>query len=58
MAYVPQEAWIQNTSLQENILFGKEMNKRVYDKVIEACALGPDIDRLPAGDLTEIGEKV
>ena len=29
-----------------------------YQKVIESCALQPDIDMLPAGDATEIGEKV
>lgn len=29
-----------------------------YDNVLEACALLPDIETLPAGDLTEIGEKV
>ncbi|KAL4518770.1 hypothetical protein Ndes2437B_g00851 [Nannochloris sp. 'desiccata'] len=28
-----------------------------YHKVLEACALLPDIDMLPAGDATEIGEK-
>ena len=28
-----------------------------YKQVLSACALGPDIDILPAGDMTEIGEK-
>lgn len=57
IAYVSQQAWIQNCTLQENILFGKELNKALYKKVIEACALEPDFDMLPAGDQTEIGEK-
>lgn len=56
-AFCPQYAWIQNTSLKQNILFGKEMDERWYDTVIDACALGPDIEMLPAGDLTEIGER-
>ncbi|GAB0095977.1 multidrug resistance-associated protein 1 [Sergentomyia squamirostris] len=57
IAYVPQQAWIQNATLQDNILFGIKMNKEFYDKVIEACALKSDIEMLPGGDQTEIGEK-
>lgn len=57
IAYVSQQAWIQNATLQDNILFGKELNKSLYKKIIEACALKPDFDMLPAGDQTEIGEK-
>ncbi|XP_056122814.1 multidrug resistance-associated protein 1 [Rhinichthys klamathensis goyatoka] len=57
IAYVPQQAWIQNASLQDNILFGWEKKKSWYQRVLEACALLPDLDNLPAGDATEIGEK-
>ncbi|KAK2857444.1 hypothetical protein Q7C36_005363 [Tachysurus vachellii] len=57
VAYVPQQAWIQNATLQDNILFGKENKKSWYQHVLEACALLPDLDILPAGDATEIGEK-
>lgn len=57
IAYVSQQAWIQNCTLQDNILFGKPLDQKLYDKVILACALKPDIDMLPAGDQTEIGEK-
>ncbi|XP_006003002.2 multidrug resistance-associated protein 1 [Latimeria chalumnae] len=55
--YVPQQAWIQNATLKDNILFGQEMNESWYHRVIEACALLPDLEILPAGDGTEIGEK-
>ena len=58
MAYVPQQAWIQNISLRENILFGRQLQERYYKAVIEACALLPDLEILPSGDRTEIGEKV
>ncbi len=58
VAYVAQQAWIQNMSLRENITFGKTRDAEFYDKVIEACALRPDFDILPGGDTTEIGEKV
>lgn len=57
IAYVPQQAWIQNATLQDNILFGKPLNKQRYAEVVEACALTPDLSMLPAGDQTEIGEK-
>ncbi|KAK2583563.1 hypothetical protein KPH14_009513 [Odynerus spinipes] len=57
IAYVSQQAWIQNATLQDNILFGKLLNKALYNRVIDACMLGPDLKMLPAGDQTEIGEK-
>ncbi|XP_015175304.1 PREDICTED: multidrug resistance-associated protein 1 isoform X1 [Polistes dominula] len=57
VAYVSQQAWIQNATLQDNVLFGKPLNKAFYNRVIDACMLGPDLEMLPAGDQTEIGEK-
>jgi ATP-binding cassette, subfamily C (CFTR/MRP), member 1 len=56
-AFCPQYAWIQNTTVRNNILFGKEINRDWYKTVIDACALQPDLDMLPNGDLTEIGER-
>lgn len=58
MAYVSQQAWIQNCILQENILFGSVMQKQLYERVLDACALLPDLEQLPNGDQTEIGERV
>uniref|UniRef100_A0AAY5EIB0 ABC-type glutathione-S-conjugate transporter n=1 Tax=Electrophorus electricus TaxID=8005 RepID=A0AAY5EIB0_ELEEL len=57
VAYVPQQAWIQNATVQDNVLFGWDRKKSWYHRVLEACALLPDLDILPAGDATEIGEK-
>lgn len=57
IAYVPQEAWIQNATIKDNILFGSPYIKQKYKKVLEACQLLHDLEILPAGDLTEIGEK-
>lgn len=56
-AFCPQYAWIQNTSVRENIVFGKDYNRKWYDEVVDACALRPDLDMLPNGDMTEIGER-
>ena len=58
MAYVPQQAWIQNDTVRGNILFGREQERERYRKIISACSLGPDFNTLAGGDLTEIGEKV
>ncbi|XP_071392423.1 ATP-binding cassette sub-family C member 3 isoform X3 [Centroberyx affinis] len=57
VAYVPQQAWIQNNTLRDNILFGKPYQEQKYRCVLEACALTPDLEVLPGGDMTEIGEK-
>ena len=57
IAYVPQQAWIQNSTLRQNILFTSDYNERFYKKVIDSCALEPDLKILSAGDMTEIGEK-
>ena len=58
VGYVPQLAWIQNATLKSNILFGKPLDEKRYRKVICACALTHDLQMLPGGDMTEIGEKV
>uniref|UniRef100_A0A3Q2E358 ATP binding cassette subfamily C member 3 n=1 Tax=Cyprinodon variegatus TaxID=28743 RepID=A0A3Q2E358_CYPVA len=57
VAYVPQQAWIQNATLRDNILFGNSFNEQKYHRVLDACALTPDLEVLPGGDMTEIGEK-
>lgn len=58
VAYVPQEAWIQNLTVKDNILFGSKYVEKKYRRVIQACALLPDLAILSAGDNTEIGERV
>ena len=58
IAYVPQQAWMMNATLKDNILFGKELDQSRYEKIIDASALKTDLEILPGGDQTEIGEKV
>ena len=58
MAYVSQQAWIQNATIRDNILFSKPMDPSRYEQVIDSCALRSDLKILPAGDYTEIGERV
>ncbi|KAJ3017793.1 UNVERIFIED_CONTAM: hypothetical protein HDU68_011483 [Siphonaria sp. JEL0065] len=57
VAYVPQTPWIMNATLRENIVFGGVFEEDWYNIVIGACGLGPDLEVLPGGDLTEIGER-
>ncbi|GFU28737.1 multidrug resistance-associated protein 1, partial [Nephila pilipes] len=57
VAYVPQQAWIQNATLRKNVLFTESYEEKKYKTVLQACALAQDLEILPGGDMTEIGEK-
>jgi ATP-binding cassette, subfamily C (CFTR/MRP), member 1 len=57
VAYAAQQPWIMNATLRDNILFGAPWSEERYARVVEVCALRQDLDVLPAGDKTEIGEK-
>lgn len=57
VAYVPQTAFVVNATLRDNIVFGEEFDAERYERVIHACALIADINLLPNGDQTEIGER-
>ncbi|KAK4429721.1 ABC transporter C family member 3 [Sesamum alatum] len=56
-AFVPQSAWIQTGTIRDNVLFGKEMNRDLYENVVEACALNHDIEMWADGDLCVVGER-
>ncbi|XP_049811214.1 ATP-binding cassette sub-family C member 5-like isoform X4 [Schistocerca nitens] len=56
-AYVSQEAWIQNATLKENVLFGETFEAKRYYEAVYSCALVEDIKLLPGADETEIGER-
>ncbi|TVU21597.1 hypothetical protein EJB05_31245, partial [Eragrostis curvula] len=56
-AYVSQSAWIQSGKIQDNILFGKEMDSEKYERVLQSCSLNKDLEILPFGDQTVIGER-
>ena len=72
IGYAPQLAWIQNATVKENILFGRPYDDARYRKVINGkvqaeiisntnhkidCCLERDLEILPDGDNTDIGEK-
>ncbi|KAK8630776.1 hypothetical protein V6N13_079552 [Hibiscus sabdariffa] len=56
-AYVAQSSWIQNGTIEENILFGLPMNTEKYREVISVCSLEKDLEMMEFGDQTEIGER-
>ena len=55
--YVSQEPWIFSATIKENILFGKAYVKDKFDDIISACSLTEDLEMLPNGEDTFIGEK-
>ncbi|KAI9603330.1 hypothetical protein H4Q26_002651 [Puccinia striiformis f. sp. tritici PST-130] len=57
VAYAAQTPWLLSATLKENILFGADYDKDLYDSVIEACALVDDLAMLRDGDQTQVGEK-
>ncbi|GMN38014.1 hypothetical protein TIFTF001_007282 [Ficus carica] len=56
-AYVAQTSWIQNGTIEENILFGLPMDRRRYNEVVRVCCLEKDLEMMEFGDQTEIGER-
>jgi ATP-binding cassette subfamily C (CFTR/MRP) protein 2 len=57
IAYVAQTAWIQNGTIQDNILFGRPMDHRQYHETLRVCCLTVDLLQMESGDQTEIGER-
>ncbi|KAL7747806.1 hypothetical protein RI367_006741 [Sorochytrium milnesiophthora] len=57
VAYASQQPWIFNGSVRENILFGATYDEKKYNTVLEACSLVTDLQILPNGDQTLIGDK-
>jgi ATP-binding cassette subfamily C (CFTR/MRP) protein 1 len=56
-AYVPQQSWVMNASVRENIVFGHRWDAQFYEQTVDACALRDDFATLPDGDQTEVGER-
>ena len=57
IAFVPQQAFLVNDTLRNNILFGKPFFEKKYKNVLKICQLRADLEILPCGDQTEIGER-
>ncbi|KAJ3112059.1 hypothetical protein HDU96_004984 [Phlyctochytrium bullatum] len=57
VGYVPQQPWIMNSTLRDNILFGLPYEKERYRSAIDVCALTKDLEVISGGDMAEIGER-
>uniref|UniRef100_A0A8D3CW28 Multidrug resistance-associated protein 4 n=1 Tax=Scophthalmus maximus TaxID=52904 RepID=A0A8D3CW28_SCOMX len=57
LTYTSQQPWILPGTIRSNILFGKELNPKKYERVLRACALKRDMDLLPGGDLAMVGDR-
>lgn len=57
ISYASQTAWIQNATIQDNILFDTPLDEERYKRVVKACCLEQDLKLFPFGDQTEIGER-
>ncbi|XP_069117983.1 ATP-binding cassette sub-family C member 10-like [Argopecten irradians] len=55
-ALTDQEPWIQQATVRDNVTFGRAFNAKKYAAVLDAASLKKDIEMLPAGDKTEVGE--
>jgi ATP-binding cassette subfamily C (CFTR/MRP) protein 1 len=56
-AFVPQQAWIQNMTLRDNVLFGSQFDEEKYNHTIQVCALEPDLKQLLAGDQVSMSDR-
>ncbi|RLN59370.1 hypothetical protein BBJ28_00005336 [Nothophytophthora sp. Chile5] len=57
IAYCSEEPWLQTLSIKDNVLFGSAYDESKYYRVLEACCLLDDLERLPDGEDTMIGPK-
>ncbi|KAL4486802.1 hypothetical protein ABPG72_006634 [Tetrahymena utriculariae] len=55
IAYACQNVWLQNETIRENILFGKEFHQESYEKCLQISQLEKDINQIPEKDLYRVG---
>ncbi|KAH8881833.1 ABC multidrug transporter [Thozetella sp. PMI_491] len=55
VAYASQVPWLINDTIRANITLHEPFHRQRYDRVVQACALLHDLDKLDKGDLTEVG---
>jgi ABC-type multidrug transport system fused ATPase/permease subunit len=57
VGYCSQEAWIQNSTIRDNILFGSPYDEEKYLNTLKKCQLQKDLEQFPDRDFTQIGER-
>jgi len=54
VAYVPQEPWLQNATIRDNVCLDLPYEGAGFEKVVYACGLSRDLEILAGGDQTEV----
>eukprot|EP00439_Symbiodinium_sp_Y106_P003577 s1073_g1.t1 len=57
IAFVPQQPWVFNATIRQNILFGEPYAENLYRECLRSSDLEEDLRNLQAGDQTRVGEK-
>jgi ABC-type multidrug transport system fused ATPase/permease subunit len=56
VAFCSQTPFVVAGTVRDNVLFGAPYDAATYDTALRCACLGPDLDALPAGDATRVGE--
>lgn len=56
-ALCPEQPWMLNGTVRDNIIFGRPLEQQWYHAVLQACSLSKDLGSLPHGDQTVVGER-
>jgi ABC-type multidrug transport system fused ATPase/permease subunit len=57
VSFCAQQAWMQNATIKDNIIFNSLVSEERYQSVLDVCELRDDLRALAAGDATMVGEK-
>eukprot|EP00913_Durusdinium_trenchii_P031305 g29312.t1 len=57
LSFLPQQPWIFNATVRQNILFGEPYSEAHYAECLRCCSLNSDLEQLASGDQTRVGEK-
>lgn len=57
VGYIPQKPFVMSGTILDNLLMGTEEDPALFQRVLRASALDVDLDSLPNGMETEIGER-
>jgi ABC-type multidrug transport system fused ATPase/permease subunit len=57
IAYAPQDPWIMDGTVRENILLGRPLDSDFYDSIVNACGLNVDFAQLRDGEDTIVGDR-
>lgn len=55
--YITQQPWVFTASIRQNITFGSPFDREKFDKIVQVCSLKKDLELLPLGENTLVGEK-